>query len=253
MTDYTTITLGKIGDTPFTLDDLIFQLKTNLEQSIVDDAVHSVILRKVADDLSLSVSDEELQKAADDFRRETGLISASETMEWIEEYSLTVDDFEKKLENDLLKSKVETALATEEKVNKLFAENILDFEKANISKIMVNDAGLAEEIMTQLNEDEEDFITLATKYSVDSDKGGYVSRSDLPDEVDVLVFGDDAPELIGPVKAEGGYYIVKILEPKKADPSDELTRAACIKTIFDDYMAEKGQEMGVKLDFISED
>ncbi len=256
MTDYKGVVLGKVGDTELTLDDLLFHLKTNLEQHIIDDMVYAVILKKAAEDLGISVSDSELQKAADDFRMDAGLISANETMEWMEERGLTLDEFERKLEHDLLKEKARAAVATEDKVNKIFSENILEFEKAKIGQIVVNDAGLAEEIKTQLDEEEADFATLASKYSTDADsaaKGGFVgfvNRKDLPDEVDVKVFGDDPPELIGPVQADGAYYIVRVLEPKKADPAEPITRASCIELVFDEYMTEKGRELATKLDFL---
>lgn len=257
MVDYKSVVLGKVGDTPLTVDDVLFQLKTNLEQTIIDDAVHAIIMRKAAEDLGITVSDDELQEAADAFRLEAGLISAAETTEWMEDKGLTIEEFERKVEYDLLKEKVQDKVATEEKMNKLFAENILEFERATIAQIAVNDAGLAAEIKTQLDEEEEDFASLASKYSVDSDtagKGGFVgpvNRQMLPDEVDVVVFGAEEACVVGPVEAEGLQYIVKIIEPRKADPADPVTKQTCAKILFDDYMAEKGQELKVSLDFLT--
>lgn len=256
MKDFSDVVLGSVGDTPITLNDLLLQLKTNLEHSIVDDTIHALLLRKAADELGITISTEELQDAADNFRRDFGLITATETNEWMESLGLIIDEFERKVENDLLRSRVEEKLATDEKINRVFTENILDFEKVKIAKLVVNDEGLANEIMTQIDEGEASFSDLAAKYSTDketADKGGfagYVNRNDLPDEVDVTVFADDAAGLVGPVASNGSYYLVKILEAKKADPDDDLTRATCTMAIFNDYMAEKGQEIGVKLDFL---
>jgi parvulin-like peptidyl-prolyl isomerase len=256
MKDFSDVTIGSVGETRISLDDLFFELKTDLDQHVIDNVVHTILLRKVAEDLGLSVSDAELQDAADKFRMNSGLISASETNEWMEDNSLSIEEFEKKLENDLLKTKVEEKLATQEKINKTFAENILDFEKVNIAKIVVNDQGLAGEIKTQLDEGEADFATLASKYSADTEsasKGGFVgfvNRQDLPDEVDVAVFADDAPEIIGPVESKGGYYIIKIIEPKKVDPEDDQTKSIIVKVIFEEYMNEKAAGLNTKLDFI---
>lgn len=256
MKDFSNVVLGSVGEIPITVNDLLYKIKTNLEQSIVDDLVHVILLRKVSKDLGVSVTDQELQEAADNFRKRMGLISAKETNEWLFERGLTVDEFERKIEDDLLKVRAQDKLATPEKMNKLFAEQILEFEKAKIAKIVVNDKGLADEIKTQIDEGEADFAVLAAKYSTDkesAEKGGmvgYVNRKDLPDEVDVLVFGEDKPKIVGPVAAGGSYYIVRILEPKKADPKDPVTVETCKKVIFDEYMAEKGQEIGVKLEFL---
>jgi len=257
MKDYSDIKIGSVGGTPLTVNDLLFHLKTNLDQTIIDDMVHAFIVRKAAEDLSITVSDAELQESADNFRKDMGLISAAETKEWLEESGLTIDEFERKIEDDLLKSGIENTLATDDKINQVFAENILDFEKVTIAKIELNDEGIAEEIKAQLDEGEADFASLAAKYSTDKEtarKGGFagsVNRSDLPDEVDVAVFAADASGIIGPIESDGSYHIINIIEPKKADPREEITRATIIKLIFDDYVTEKGQEIGVKLDFLS--
>ncbi len=254
MSNFSDVKIGSIGDTPITLNDLVFELKTDLDQKIVDHMVDAVMLRVCAKDMGISITDEELQAAADKFRMDAGLLSASETNEWIEENGLTLDEFEKKIENDLLKEKVEQKVATEEKINKFFAEGIIAFEKAKIAEILLHDKGLAEEIKAQLDEGEAEFTALASKYSVDkdsADKGGFVgsvNRNDLPEEVAVEVFADAAGNLIGPIEAGGDFYIIKIIEPKKADPADEQTRKIIIDSLFEEFIDEKAEAIGVKLD-----
>jgi len=254
MADFSNVTIGSVGGTPLTMDDLVFELKTDLDQKIVDHMVDNALLRACAKDMNIAITDEELQAAADKFRIDTGLLSASETNEWLEENDLTLEEFERKLENDLLKYKVEAVVATEEKINKMFAEGIIYFEKAMISEILVHDKGLAEEIRAQLDEGEAEFAALAGQYSIDpesADKGGVVgpvNRNDLPDAVAVEVFADDAKGLIGPIEADGDYYIINIIEPKKADPADEQTRKIILDQLFEEFVSEKSEAIGVKLD-----
>lgn len=256
MASYKDVRLGSVGDTAITLDDLVFQLKTTLKQTIIDDTVQSILIRRAAANLAVSVSDAELQQAADSFRERLGLVSAQETKEWMAERGLTLDEFERKIEQDLLRKKVQEKVATEDKITKVFAENMLQFESANAAIIVVEKQGLANEIKSQLQEGEVDFAALAAKHSVDTasaGKGGYlgyIHRKELPDAVDVAVFAQNAPDLVGPVAAEGRHYIVKILGRRKADPKDEATRSTCAQMILDDYLAEKGDTMKVKLDFI---
>ena len=256
MKDFSDVTIGSVGDITITLKDLLFEIKTDLDHNVFEKVVHNVILGNIAQELGVSVSDQELQTAVDKFRMEKGLISAEETNEWLRENAFTIEDFEQKLEYDLLKEKVRAQVATPEACNKYFAENMLLFEQAKIAQVVVNDQGLAEEIKLQLDEGEAEFADLASKYSTDPgtrDKGGYagmVVRNDLPDEVEVLVFADDAAGLIGPVKAGGGYYIVKVLEPKKAAPESEETKEVVGTLLFDEYMMEKALGMETKLNFI---
>lgn len=256
MTNFSDVKIGSIAETPITLEDLIFELKTDLNQKVVGHMIDTALLRRYAGELGVSVSDEELQQAANNFRVDEGLLSAKETNEWLDESGLTVEEFEKKIENDLLRVKVQQVLATEDKRMKIFAENILQYEMAKIAEIVVRDKGLAEEIKTQLDEGDAEFSELASKYSLDkesAEKGGFVgfvNRYDLPDELSVAVFADDAAGIIGPIETGKGYYIVKIVEPKKSDPEDEKTKEMIVKSIFEDYFAEKAQTIGLKLDFI---
>jgi parvulin-like peptidyl-prolyl isomerase len=253
MSDFSKVIIGSVGDTLITMDDLIFELKLDFRQKTVDNMVDRLLLKVCAKDMNIAISDSELQAAADKFRIETGLLSANETNEWLEENGLSIDEFERKLENDLLKSKIENDIATEEKINKLFAEGIIYFEKAKIAEIVVADKGLAEEIKAQLDEKEAEFSELAIKYSIDkesADRGGVVgpvNRNDLPDEVAVEVFADDAKKLIGPIEANGDYYVIKLIAPKKADPEDEHTRDFIKNQLFEDFVNEKTDSIGIKM------
>jgi predicted double-glycine peptidase len=58
-----------------------------------------------AHEAGLSVSDGELQQAADHFRQSHGLTSAERTRQWLAREGLTVDEFEAGLERDLLLAK----------------------------------------------------------------------------------------------------------------------------------------------------
>jgi|GEM_PF-5168239 len=81
MKDFSDVTIGSVGEFPITLKDLLFEIKTDLNQNLFEKVVHNVILGQIAQELGVSVSDPELQAAADKFRAEKGLISAEETNE----------------------------------------------------------------------------------------------------------------------------------------------------------------------------
>lgn len=255
MKNFGDVTLGTVGGTRITLDDLLFQLRTNSAQTVIEDMVHAVVIRKMAEESAISVSNADLQRAADEFRRGSGLITAQETHEWMAQHGLTLEEFERKLEQDLLTQKVRERLATEDAKQKVFVQNILDFERAKIAQIVVKEAGLAREIRAQLAEGEAEFCALAAKHSTDketAEKGGfvgYVNRKDLPAEVDAVVFAEGASGVLGPIASGGSHYVVKVLEAKKADFTDPETQAICTKMIFDEALAQKAAEHKTKLDF----
>lgn len=71
-----------------------------------DDFLQEVIKRRLcvqaARESGLEVTDEELQEAADTFRRVRGLHSAPETENWLRNSQLTLEDLEEHLEENVL-------------------------------------------------------------------------------------------------------------------------------------------------------
>ncbi|NOY81798.1 MAG: hypothetical protein GXP31_12450 [Kiritimatiellaeota bacterium] len=80
-------------------------------------ALRNVVQRKVvraaAEEAGLSVSDEELQKAADGARAAAGLNKAEDTMAWLKISGLTPEVWEEWLETNLLISKFRDKLEAE--------------------------------------------------------------------------------------------------------------------------------------------
>ncbi|MDA0838031.1 MAG: peptidylprolyl isomerase [Planctomycetota bacterium] len=253
MSEFNEVVLGHVGDRSVTLGDLLVRIKATNNEGIIDQTVDAVVVRKCAEEMGISVSEEELQNAADEFRRKAGLVAATETNEWLESKGLTVDDFEKWMEDDLFRLKLRKEVCTEEKLRKLFTEHLLGFEKARIAVIVLDDEGVASELADQLEEGEAEFPVLAEKYSTHKEtaqKSGYwgrVSRDALPGPVELAVFADDVPEIVGPVAAEEKFYLIRILEPKKADLDDPVTRKTCTDLVFEDFLKEKATGFGIKL------
>src|SRR5260221_10548324 len=53
----------------------------------------------------LSINDQELQQAADNFRLKNGMASSEQTTQWFQREAITADDFAAGLERDLLVEK----------------------------------------------------------------------------------------------------------------------------------------------------
>src|SRR5262245_38007950 len=73
---------------------------------LVLEALAGRLVQEQARQSGLSVTAEELQAAADSFRRRHDLPTAADTHAWLTERGLSVDDFEAGLEEDLLAAKV---------------------------------------------------------------------------------------------------------------------------------------------------
>lgn len=245
MSELGTTKIGKVNDEDLTLDDLSFTIKSIDEVSVTDALIESKLVMQAAEGLEVSVNTEQLQQAADAFRNEKGYLTKKETEEWLESENLSLDEFERRVHIELLKEGIKEKLGTEQAINKHFAENMTSFDRAVASIIVLNDEGLAKELMNQVEEGEEEFATLAAKYSTDQEsrgKGGslgVVFRENVDDALEVEIFSGNTG-LKGPIKVGNNYYIVKIDAYYKAE-LDDNTKETIKEALMQDYLSEKSE------------
>jgi parvulin-like peptidyl-prolyl isomerase len=242
MEQFDSVGIAKVGAESVSLSDLIFHLKTDLNQNVLDSTIHECLLRTASKEMGITVSDKDLQAAADDFRRKKTLISAQETFDWLADNGLSMDEFER----------IMGQVASEEALRKIFNENITEFQHVKIGLIVVDKAGVAKEIVSRIQEGEADFIELSLEHSIFrevEENGGYMGRAyrnDLPYEVDARVFDENAPGLVGPIEVGDNYYIVKIYEKMGAE-FDKAARDLCSRMLLDQFLQEKSAAFGVKV------
>ncbi len=206
---------------------------------------------KKARELKIEVSDEQLQDFSDKFRTACGLNTAEETLDFFERAGLTEDDFEAFCETSLLTSMLKNHLADENRIEEYFANNRAELDVARISSIMVKDENLANEILLQVTEDEEDFHTLARLHSLDEATKysggyvGYVSRGMLLPEISTRIFNADAGDLLGPFALEECHQLILVEEIKKAELNEE-SEEIVKEGIFNEWISQF-LEGGIKI------
>ena len=194
---------------------------------------------KKAGELGITVSDEELQNFADDFRGFQGLYSADDMNTFFERLGLTIDDFEAFCEGAILTNHLKEHFAGEKQIEEYFVNNRSDFDFVRISSITVKEKNLAHEIIMQVEEDEEDFHVLARKHSLENSKyaGGYiglVSRKMLPPDITAKVFNASPGDLAGPFQQDECFRLFYIEEVLKAQLNDTI-RDAIRENIFSEW------------------
>ncbi len=198
---------------------------------------------KKAGDLNLQVSDEQLQDFCDNFRKVCGLYTADETVDFFERSGLTEDDFESFCEASALTSMLIDRLADENKIEEYFVNNRADLDMVRISSIIVGDENLANEIILQVTEDEEDFHALARLHSVDEATKyaggyiGYVSRSTLRPEISAKVFNANAGDVLRPFALEKYHQLILVEELKKAELNED-SREIIKESIFNEWLSQ---------------
>ena len=180
-------------------------------------AVDPVLIRKEAAERGIEALDDELQQAADEFRAARGLNQVEAVKEWLAAKHLNFARWERLLEDEVITSKLRDAL-TDHQVEQYFAENKLSFDAATISRLIVSHEEVAKELRVQICEEGADFHKLARSYSTDaatrpaSGYVGLVKRQGLADELSAAVFRAKVGGVIGPLKTDEGWQLVRVHE-----------------------------------------
>ncbi len=213
--------------------DLTFAL--NCQRGLEDDSLSSlfgmIAGRQYAQANNIAVSDEELQRAVDEFRYLMGLEATEAFNQYLKDRQIGLLPLQIAMENVLLQSKAAAAIPDDE-VDAVIAENQLTLEEVELYHIRVDDEDTAQEIKSLLDEDE-NFLALAWEHSQDEEtrkQGGYIGllgRQDMIGEIEAEVFNAEPGAIIGPMKTEAGYNIFKVerlVKPDREDPKlrDEI-------------------------------
>ena len=246
----------EVNGEEITLYDLLKLAKLEGRLQFIQDAVDAAIIARTAAERGIAVSDEELQRAADDFRAERELHDTVSTETWLAEKHLSYVDWESLLEQQVLRKKLREAL-TQSKVDQHFAEQGLSFDAAGISRLVAKTEDIAKELRAQLIEEGADFHALTRQHSIDEATklaGGYagkVQRTALPAAVEAAVFGGKPGKVIGPVKTDDGWELIKIESLHPATLDDTLRES--IKTqLFDEWLSERRRKARVKLNLLED-
>lgn len=233
------------------LYDVLKLAKLNGQLQFVQTAIDAELIRKAAEQLGIEVSDEDLQQAADDFRVELDLIDTNATEAWLAAHYLSYEDWETLLEGQIIARKLREAL-TENRIEQTFAEQRLSFDAAAVSRIVLSEEGIARELRAQIVEDGSDFHALAREFSIDDATrlaGGYAGpmrRSEMEAAIESAVFGAQAGKVVGPLKTDDGWHLIKIesLHPARLD---DALRETIKSQIFDDWLCEQRRKAKISI------
>ncbi len=252
MTDFNTVVVATIDGSALSLREFLktLMLKGDLEPLIAE-AVEAKLIATAAKQQGLTVSEGELQQAADDHRRSLGLHKAAGTRDWLKHNHLAVEDLEASLEGALLRQKL-TDRVTQGQLEKHFARNASQYDQAELSHIVVENEGIANELLSKIRDDEVSFAELAYDYSIDAQSReaggalGVISRSSLNPAVASAVFAASQGDVVGPVKTDMGFHLIKVKALHRAEFNAD-TAATIRQELFGAWLQSRKTRVEVPL------
>ena len=227
-----------------TNEDILKQLKLSRRfPKIKQEIITQQIITKKAAAEKIIISDRELQKAADNFRITHNLLTAADTMRWLEVNNLDLDNFETIIYQDLLASKLANYLF-DDRVEAYFYEHQIDYQQAIIYEIVLDDFDWAIELFYGIQEDEFSFWDIAHKYIQNEElrrRGGYqgfLLRTHLKPEIAAAVFAATPPQILKPISLDKYTHLIFVEEIMQPELDTNL-REQIIQKLYEQWLQQQ--------------
>lgn len=236
---------------------------------LVDYLVTQQLLLQKADELKISIADEEIQKRTDELYKAYG--GEAKVQEILKQQNMTADQLRDLLKSQILTEKVREAVTkdaqpTDEKLREYYDKNKAQFDKTEqrtTRHILVKDKAKAEMISKLLKADpsDADWKKLAKKYTTDpsgkSNGGdlGPVTKGQMVPPFDKAVFSAKKGEIVGPIKTEFGWHVLQVTEitPAKTSTFEEVKEqlrqmlaSQLVEQAYQDWLKKAKEEATIK-------
>jgi foldase protein PrsA len=243
------------------------QLKTQcreeyeaLRTQVMQLLVTSEWIEGEAEELEVSVSDEEVQKAFEE-QKEQAFPKEKDFEEFLETSGQSTEDLMYRVRLDALSNKIREKVTegedqvTDEQVSKYYEENKERFaqpETRDMRMVLTRNRDRARQAKTAI-ENGQSFGQVVRRFSIDEqskEQGGRlqaVPKGQQEKALDDAVFSADRGELTGPVKTQYGYYVFEVTKVEEASQQTLEESEETIKQL----IASEGQQKALD-DFVKE-
>lgn len=239
----------RIDDELVEVDDFVKVLKlTGQFESLIEQFVRDRLTVLAAKKQGLSVSPEEIQERADQFRRVRGLHRAADMNHYLDALGISLDEFEAFIIDGLYQEKVLAEVGNDRAVEEYFQLNSPRFDSIEVSHIVLDSEGAAKEMMSLLDEDPDSFADMAREHSIADtrEQGGAIGkvlRGSLKAEVEAKVFNAEVGDLLGPFASpDRSFYEIFAVNAKHPARLDEETVAEVRRLLREEWLLARAQE-----------
>lgn len=227
------------------------QATRKLDAFIGDIVRQFVIERELQErDSSLSVNSALIEQAIIDFRLQNQLTDAAQFQEWLSSNGLTYEVFHSQVSVSFKLNKLKEDV-TAPKLQEYFIERKVYLDRVVLSRIIVDDKELAEELKSQLQEGAS-FELLARDYSLTDDRVmngmvGPVSRGTMPDMLRAAIDLAQPGEVVGPLGMDDRWGLFRLEAVLPATLDDPQVRQSLEDELFEQWLGEKMQSLPIRL------
>lgn len=241
-----------IDDQSISLRQAIAYLRTVGElPRFLQKILHQHVLEQELQSRSdLEVDPTQVEQAMVNFRLQNKLTEPGQFEGWLQSQGMNYAQFRDRVSIALKldKLKLETVSAT---VEEHFTQNKPLFDRVVLSRIVVAEPEMAQNLKKQLLEGSSSFEALAKAHSMTDDRSvnglmGAIAMGQLPPAIRNQLQGKNPGEIVGPFQMEGRYMLLRIEEwsPTSLDSS---LRQQLQNRFFDQWVQEKLKNKQIQL------
>lgn len=241
-----------INDDQINLSQVVkyLQVSGKLNQFISDVLRQYILEKEIETRNDIDISPGLIEQAIIDYRLKNQLSNSQQFQEWLKNNGSDYSTFHASVTFSFKLEKLK-ALITEPKLPEYFIERKIYLDRVVLSRIMVDNQELAEELHTQIEEGGS-FEQLAKEYSLADERVfngmmGPISRGSLPDILRAAVDAANPGELLELIELEGNFNLFRLENLLPASLENLQLKQSLQKELFEQWLGEKIQNLIVKL------
>lgn len=246
--------VAKIDGESLTSDDLVRWLKLSGRfPHVIQDLIKEKLAATAARKQGVEVPVDELQARADQHRRTLGLHRAKDANQFLDDAGVSLDQYERYLEDGVLSDKMRATLTSDSAVEAYFKLNSPQYDSIEVSHIVVDNEGKAKEIASILQDDPDSFTDMAQQHSLADTAGnggriGKVYRGALNPDIEAKLFNATEREMLGPFASDDGatHEIFTINAKTPASLDGEASATICTQ-IYNEWLESRAREHKVEI------
>ncbi|WP_416671187.1 peptidylprolyl isomerase [Egbenema bharatensis] len=242
-----------IDDHPITIEQIIDYLQTSGQlSSFISTVLQQHVLKQELQNCpQAKVSAEQIQQIITNFRQENQLLDDQHYQQWLAQQGLTRTAFEQNITHQFQMNQFLPTIV-EPKLQETFIDQKLHLDQVVLSRLVVENWELAEELKAQIIEEAASFEQLVREYSISGDRVvngmlGTISRGQLPDALRVAIDLAKVGDIVGPIEIDQKWCLFRLEQFLPASLANEEVQQLLCNTIFDQWIAQKLHDKRVQL------
>jgi hypothetical protein len=220
----------------------LLQEKLNYRK-ICENWIQVQILRSAALDRGVQVSEDNIQAEGDRQRHERRLERSSDTLAWLQEEQVSPEQWEQGIKDQLLRSLMAEHLFAGD-VERIFAENQLNYDRRAIYRLDLLERTFAQELFYQIEGGEISFFEAVYAYGQTGeirDRCGFEGlrhRWEFAHSQAHLIFEAKEHQVLAPIETENGFVIFWVGRIIAAVITPEI-RTQILNELLEQWLAEE--------------